>query len=156
MFSDGKQFRTVNTFSKLIQETLDYWISRWLWRWIQENIAAFGGDPNQVCLLAFIFSTIIPQSSWSLFTTSASHVLSGQSFGGHCLLAIDQCWHFPRLHRTFSWALLAIVAKYDVPIREWAFLHQALIQLSMKKLALWISVCADDWTAEWAIIASKE
>ena len=32
----------------------------------------------------------------------------------------------------------------------------ALSKVSMNKIAVWINVCVDDWTAERAIIASNE
>ena len=35
-------------------------------------------------------------------------------------------------------------------------MYQALLEVSMNKIALLINVCADDWTAEKAIIASNE
>ena len=44
--------------------------------------------------------------------------------------------------------LLAIVDKYGVPIGQWACLYQALSEVSMNKIALWINVCSDDWTAK--------
>ena len=37
--------------------------------------------------------------------------------------------------------------------RSW--LYQALSEVSMNKIALWISVCVDDWIAERGIIASN-
>ena len=52
-------------------------------------------------------------------------------------------------------ALLAIIDKYGVLITQWTWLYQALSEVSMNKLALWINVCVDDWTAERAIIASN-
>ena len=45
--------------------------------------------------------------------------------------------------------------KYGVPISQWIWLYQALLGVSMKKKTLWINVCAGDWTAETAIIASN-
>ena len=54
-----------------------------------------------------------------------------------------------------SKTLLAIVDKYGIPISQWAWLCQALLEVSMNKIALWINVCADDWTAEMSTIASN-
>ena len=51
--------------------------------------------------------------------------------------------------------LLAIIDKYTTLIRQCAWLYQVLLEVSMNKKALWINVCADDWTAERAIIASN-
>ena len=53
--------------------------------------------------------------------------------------------------------LLAIfIDKYGVPTNQWTLLCEALLEVSMTKIALWIRVCADDWTAESAIKASNE
>ena len=49
--------------------------------------------------------------------------------------------------------LLSIVDKYVIPINQWTLLCQSLLEVSMNKLALWINVCADDWTAEMSTIA---
>ena len=35
-------------------------------------------------------------------------------------------------------------------------MYQALSEVSMNKIALWINICADDWTAERSIIASND
>ena len=35
-------------------------------------------------------------------------------------------------------------------------LYEALLEVSMTKIALWICVCADDWAAESAIKASND
>ena len=59
-------------------------------------------------------------------------------------------WSSPRI---VSW--LAINDKYGVPISKWTWLYHALLEVSMNGLALWINVCADDWTTERAIIASN-
>ena len=53
-------------------------------------------------------------------------------------------------------ALLAIIDKYDFPFSQWAWLYQTLLEVSMNNIAVWINVCADDWTAKRAIIASNE
>ena len=45
--------------------------------------------------------------------------------------------------------------KYGVPISQWAWLYQALLEVSMNKLELWINVCADDWITERMIITSN-
>ena len=47
--------------------------------------------------------------------------------------------------------LLAIINKYGITIRQWAWLCQALSDMSKK--TMWI-FCADDRTVEWAVIAS--
>ena len=52
-------------------------------------------------------------------------------------------------------SLLAIIDKYGVSISQWTWLYQAFLEVSMNKIALWIYVCADDWTSERAIIASN-
>ena len=51
--------------------------------------------------------------------------------------------------------LLAFIAKYDVPTNQWTWLYEALLEVSMTKIALWIRVYVDDWTAESAVKASK-
>ena len=53
-------------------------------------------------------------------------------------------------------SLLEIVDKYGVPLSQWDWMRQALFEVSMNKKALWINVCADDWTAEMSTIASNE
>ena len=52
--------------------------------------------------------------------------------------------------------LLAIIDNYGLVISQWTWLYQALLEMSMNKIALWITVHAGDWTAERAIIASNE
>ena len=52
-------------------------------------------------------------------------------------------------------ALLAIIDKYGVQISQWAWLCQALFEVSMNKIALWINVSVDDWSAERAMIGSN-
>ena len=53
----------------------------------------------------------------------------------------------------YTKSLLAIIDKYDVAIIQWTWWYKALLEASMIKIALWINNCADDWTAERAIIA---
>ena len=52
-------------------------------------------------------------------------------------------------------SLLAFTAKYGVPTNQWTWLCQALLEVSMTTIALWICVCADDWAAELAVKASN-
>ena len=49
-----------------------------------------------------------------------------------------------------------IIEKYGVLISQWAWLYQALLEVSMNKITLWINVCADDWTTKGPVIASNE
>ena len=49
--------------------------------------------------------------------------------------------------------LLAIIDKYGVSISQRDWLYQALLEVSMKKITLWIHLGVDDWTAEMATIA---
>ena len=53
-------------------------------------------------------------------------------------------------------ALLAFIAKYGVRTNQWTWLYEALLEVSMTTIALWICVCADDWAAESAIKASND
>ena len=55
----------------------------------------------------------------------------------------------------FKNALLAIIDKFDVPIRQSTWLYQAFLGVSIKKLTLWIKVWADDQTAKIATIDSN-
>ena len=48
-----------------------------------------------------------------------------------------------------SASLLAIIAKYDFPFGE------CIVELSMNKKCKVNSVCVDDWTPEFAIIAGN-
>ena len=57
--------------------------------------------------------------------------------------------------RLNSRSLLAIIDKYGGLLRQWAWLYEALLEVSMNKISLWINVCVDDWTAEMAITALK-
>ena len=52
-------------------------------------------------------------------------------------------------------SLLAIIDKYGVPISQSAWLYQPLLEVLMNKIALWINVCADDWTDKRGIIGSN-
>ena len=51
--------------------------------------------------------------------------------------------------------LFELTSKYGVPINQWAWLYQALLEVSMNKIALWINACADDWIVERTIIVSN-
>ena len=53
-------------------------------------------------------------------------------------------------------SLLAFTAKCGVPTNQWTWLCQALLEVSMTTIALWICVCADDWAAESAVKASND
>ena len=53
-------------------------------------------------------------------------------------------------------ALLATIDKYGILINQWAWLYQALLEVSLNIIALWISIDVDYWTAEMAVIASNE
>ena len=57
--------------------------------------------------------------------------------------------------RYFATSLLAFTAKFGVPINQWTWLYEVLLEVSMTKIALWIRVYVDDWTAESAVIASN-
>ena len=52
-------------------------------------------------------------------------------------------------------SLLAFTAKYGIPTNQWTWLYEALLEVSMTKIALWIRVYVDDWTAESAVKASN-
>ena len=54
-----------------------------------------------------------------------------------------------------GYILLAFIDKYGVLTNQWTWLYEALLEVSMAKIALWIRVCADDRTAESAIKASN-
>ena len=54
-----------------------------------------------------------------------------------------------------SFSLLAFTAKYGVPTNQWTWLCQALLEVSMTTIALWICACVDDWAAELAVKASN-
>ena len=56
----------------------------------------------------------------------------------------------------FSGPLLAFIDRYGVLTNQWNWLYEALLEVSMTKIALWIRVCADDWAAESAIKASND
>ena len=48
--------------------------------------------------------------------------------------------------------LLALIDKYDL----WTWLYEALLEVSITKITVWVRVCADDCAAESAIKASNE
>ena len=52
-------------------------------------------------------------------------------------------------------SLLAIIDKYGVSIRQWNWLNQALLEVLMTKISLWINDGVHDWTVERAIIAGN-
>ena len=52
--------------------------------------------------------------------------------------------------------LLAFIAKYGIPTNQWTWLYEALLEVSMTKIAQLICVYVDDWTAESAVKASNE
>ena len=79
-----------------------------------------------------------------------------QGFESHSSFSINIIIKKMLLNRIVTLiALLAIIDKYGVLITQWTWLYQALSEVSMNKLALWINVCVDDWTAERATIASN-
>ena len=45
-------------------------------------------------------------------------------------------------------SLLAFIDKYGVLTNQWTWLYEALLEVSMTKIALWIRVCADDWAGQ--------
>ena len=57
---------------------------------------------------------------------------------------------------TLSGTLLAFIDKYGIQTNQWTWLSEALLEVSMTKKVLWIRVCADDWPAKSAIIASND
>ena len=52
-------------------------------------------------------------------------------------------WKKKKLEMNFSEILLAVINKYGILISQWAWLCQALLEVSMNKIALWIKFCAD-------------
>ena len=58
--------------------------------------------------------------------------------------------------RETFFSLLATIAKYDCAISQVNFVVSGIVELFMNKENNANSVCADDWTAEWGIIASNE
>ena len=59
-------------------------------------------------------------------------------------------------YKFISAPLLAFIDKYGILTNQWTWLYEALLEVSVTKIALWICVCADDWAAESAIKASSE
>ena len=53
-------------------------------------------------------------------------------------------------------SLLAFTAKYGIPTNQWTWLYEALLEVSVTKIVLWIYVYVDDWTAKSAVKASNE
>ena len=65
--------------------------------------------------------------------------------------------HWLCLWSGLDWqSLLAFTAKCGVPTNQWTWLCQALLEVSMTTIALWICVCADDWAVELAVKASND
>ena len=62
---------------------------------------------------------------------------------------------YSRVMQIYIVSLLAFTAKYGVSTNQWTWLCQALLEVSMTTIALWICVCADDWAAELAVKASN-
>ena len=54
----------------------------------------------------------------------------------------------------FTYSLLAFIDKYGVLTNQWTWFYEALLEVPMTEIAMWIRVCADDWAAESAIKAS--
>ena len=56
------------------------------------------------------------------------------------------CWHFvlrQKIERVITY--LSFIDKYGVLTNQWTWLYEALLEVPMTKIALWIRVCADDW-----------
>ena len=47
----------------------------------------------------------------------------------------------------FTLTLLATIAKYGFPDILLCFVESSIVEVSVNKIALWISICVDDWTA---------
>ena len=54
------------------------------------------------------------------------------------------------------YSITSFIDKYGVPTNLWTQLYEALLEMSMTKITLWICVRVDDWEAESAIKASNE
>ena len=111
------------------------WLYGWYFRWEADSVRR--GRPNSQHLM-----------SW------------GSSHQNRISKLREKCkffFHFNaqlcimRVERT----LLAFIDKYGVLTNQWTWLYEALLAVSMTKMALWIRVCADDWAAESAIKASN-
>ena len=61
----------------------------------------------------------------------------------------------PYLLQHESKLVLAIIVKYGFPTKEMSSVVSSIFEVSMKKIALWIGVRVDNWTAELVIIASN-
>ena len=48
-------------------------------------------------------------------------------------------------------SLLAIIVKHGIPISDMSSVVLSIIAVSMNKIALWIRVNADDWTANFLL-----
>ena len=70
-------------------------------------------------------------------------------------ITVNNVWidYWTRYFVLFS--LLAFTAKYGVPTSQWTWLYEALLEVSMTKIALWMLVCTGDWAAESRIKATN-
>ena len=89
-------------------------------------------------------------SLWPLYSkpVKQKHTFTDPKFSNYRLLR--KCF-FERIKSS----LLAIVDKYGGTISQWTWLYQALLEVSMNRITLWINVRADDWTVEMSVIASN-
>ena len=51
--------------------------------------------------------------------------------------------------------IATLIDKYGVLTNQWTWLYEALLKVSMTKIALWIRDCADDRAAKSAIKAGN-
>ena len=51
---------------------------------------------------------------------------------------------------------IVLVNITSVLTNQWTWLYEALLEVSMTKIQLWIRVCADNWAAKSAIKASND
>ena len=51
--------------------------------------------------------------------------------------------------------IISFLDKYGIWTNQWTCLYQALMKVSMNKIALWIRVFADDWASKSAIKANN-
>ena len=60
-----------------------------------------------------------------------------------------------QVHKRYISSITSNYQQIWRPDEPMSLMYQALLEVSMNKITLWIDVCADDWIAERAIIASN-